>query len=179
MTPKTQLEIKTLTRAGRQNQNRILHASAPITLRHRQQLRRTQRTPIIIDITAPQPPAQTNTLSSYLECGRHMHPICRHAFIERIELGYYHHERRTEWHTCALAAAYAGAFGAASVERPEFSCSMALWQLSAKLGYDLRTTIVYGPTGRCQPVIDEMVQLIDQDGWTREGVVVWLRSLHL
>ncbi len=138
-----------------------------------------QSDPIIINIPKRQAPPNPNTLSYYLEKGRHMHPLCRDSFIERIDIGYYHYERRTEWRTCALAAAYAGAFGPRSVERPEFSYSMAIWQLSQKVGYDLRTTMVHGPTGRCQPVIDEMIQLIDIDGWTRAGVAQWLQTLKL
>lgn len=172
-------QLKAMTRAG-QRQNHVIAASAPITIRHPQHLRRHARqTPIIIDVPASTSSATNNTLSAYLDKGRQMHPLCRHSFIKRVELGYYHYERRVEWHTCALAAAYAGAFGAYTVERPNFSYSMAIWQLSQKLGYDLRQTIVYGPTGRRQPVIDEMAQLIDQDGWTRKGVVEWLRSLNL
>jgi hypothetical protein len=173
-------QLKAMTRAGRR-QNRVVAASAPITIRHQQRLRHARQTHIIIDVPPqrPQKQTQTNTLSAYLDKGRQMHPLCRHSFIERVELGYYHYERRIEWRTCALAAAYAGAFGAYTVERPDFSYSMAIWQLSQKLGYDLRQTIVYGPTGRCQPIIDEMVQLIDQDEWTRKGVVEWLRSLNL
>ncbi len=175
---KTAVSVRNRTRT--QNRTAIIPRKRPLPNQHRpQQLRRTQQTPIIIDIPAPQKQIHTNALSSYLDKGRQMHPLCRHSFIERVELGYYHYERRTEWRTCALAAAYAGAFGAPTVERPEFSYSMAIWQLSQKLGYDLHQTIVYGPTGRYQPVIDEMVQLIDQDGWTRKGVVEWLQSLNL
>ena len=177
-TPKIKTAVSVRSRT--QNRTAIIPQKRPLPQQHRpQHLRTIQQTPIIIDIPAPQRQTHTNTLSSYLDKGRQMHPLCRHSFIERVELGYYHYERRTEWRTCALAAAYAGAFGAHTIERPEFSYSMALWQLSQKLGYDLHQTIVYGPTGRCQPVIDEMVQLIDQDGWTREGVAQWLRSLNL
>ena len=179
-TPKTRTAVSVNNRTQTQNRTAIIPQKRPLPQQHRpQHLRTIQQTPIIIDIPAPQRQTHTNTLSSYLDKGRQMHPLCRHSFIERVELGYYHYERRTEWRTCALAAAYAGAFGAHTIERPEFSYSMALWQLSQKLGYDLHQTIVYGPTGRCQPVIDEMVQLIDQDGWTREGVAQWLRSLNL
>ena len=165
------------------NQNRpnnLVARQRPLPVhRRRQHPTPPQPEPIIIDIPQRRSQPKTNTLAYYLERGRHMHPLCRDSFIERVELGYYHYERRTEWRTCALAAAYAGAFGSDSIERPEFSYSMAIWQLSQKLGVDLRTTQVYGPTGRCQPVVDEMIQLIDEDGWTRAGVAQWLQSLNL
>ena len=178
--PETKTAVSVRNRVRAKNRTTLVPNKRPLPTQHRaQHLTTVQPTPIIIDIPAPRKQIQTNTLSNYLDQGQHMHPLCRHSFIERIELGYYHYERRTEWRTCALAAAYAGAFGPRSIERPEFSYSMALWQLSQKLGYDLNQTIVYGPTGRCQPVIDEMIQLIDADGWTREGVVQWLQSLHL
>lgn len=99
--------------------------------------------------------------------------------MERRMIGYYHYERRIEYRTCVIAAAYVGAFGPESIEEIGFSYSMAVWRLSQKVGYDLNTLMVYGPTGRCQPVAREIIQLVDQDGWTREGVAEWLESLKL
>lgn len=119
------------------------------------------------------------TLSHCLQMGRTYHPLCRHAFLEKRTIGYYHYERRQEYRTCAVAAAYAGAFGPAAIERPDFSYSMAVWRLSQRVGVDMDRVRVYGPTGRCQPIAREMMQLVDEDYWTREGVAEWLASLGL
>ena len=149
------------------------------------------RQPIVINVPPAKRPLRKGTLSYYLERGRHMHPLCRDSFIEQVIWGYYHYEQRTELRTCALAAAYVGAFGAHTVESVAPACSptrvmttgpagsQMIWQLSAKLGYDLRQTAVYGPTGRCQPIADEMIQLVDVDGWTRAGIVQWLQTINL
>lgn len=135
--------------------------------------------PVVIDMPTPVKPIDTAALSNYLRIGRTYHPLCRHAFIEKQITGYYHYEQRVIYKTCAVAAAYAGAFGPQSIERPDFSYSMALWRLSQKVGYNLNTLIVHGPTGRRQPVAEEMMQLVDENHWTREGLVEWLESLDL
>lgn len=135
--------------------------------------------PMIIDMPTPVKPVDTATLSNYLRIGRTYHPLCRHAFIEKRITGYYHYEQRVQYSTCAVAAAYAGAFGPQSIERPDFSYSMALWRLSQKVGYDLNQRIVNGPTGRRQPIAEEMMQLVDDNHWTREGLIEWLESLGL
>lgn len=153
----------------------------------------TQLQPVrkTITINVPTRRPSGNSLAACLERGRRMHPLCRDSFIERHDIGYYHYERRTEWHTCAVAAAYAGAFGARAIETAVPVCSPArmpltgpsgsqmTWQLSHRLGIDLQNTAVYGPTGRRQPIADEMIQLTDRDGWTRAGIVSWLQSLRI
>ena len=118
-------------------------------------------------------------LSRSLALGRTYHPLCRQAFVERVTIGYYAYERRTEWRTCALAAAYAGVFGPAEIERPEFSYSQACWLLGQVLGYDPAKLIVPGPTGRRLPVAEEMIALTDQNLWTRRAVAAWLGSVGL
>jgi hypothetical protein len=94
-----------------------------------------------------------------------------------VQIGYYAYERREEWRTCALAAAYAGAFGPQSIERPDFSYSMALWRLSQRVGYNINACQVVGPTGRRNNLADEMIRLVDEDLWTRAGVADWVESL--
>ena len=85
---------------------------------------------------------------------------------------------RVEFRTCALAAAYAGAYGADAIKEPKFSYSMATWRLGNLLGKDLSSTKVAGPTGRTNnSVVDEMIQLVDENYWTREGVADWLESI--
>lgn len=133
--------------------------------------------PIIIVIEPEQPARANDTLSEFLRVGRLYHPLCRKSFVERVQIGYYAYERRTEWRTCALAAAYAGAFGPDSIERPEFSYSMAVWQLSQKVGFDIGKAIVTGPTGRQNNIADEIIKLVDVNLWTRAGVADWLESL--
>ena len=96
-----------------------------------------------------------------------------------VAITYCVYEQRLEWRTCTLAAAYAGAFGPQSIERPEFSYTMAVWQLSQKVGYDIGKTIVTGPTGRQNNLDDEMIKLTDVNLWTRAGVADWLHYTGL
>lgn len=131
--------------------------------------------PVIISLPGEHP--DTATLSNYLRIGRLYHPLCRNSFIECVQIGYYYYERRKEWRTCALAAAYAGAFGPQSIERPEFSYSMALWRLSQRVGFDIGQRQIVGPTGRHNTLADEMIKLVDENLWTRVGVAEWLESL--
>lgn len=133
--------------------------------------------PIIINLPPEQTRTTNETLSYFLRLGRLYHPLCRNAFVERVQIGYYAYERREEWRTCALAAAYAGAFGPQSIERPDFSYSMAIWRLSQRVGYDLGACQVVGPTGRHNNLADEMIRLVDENLWTRAGVADWVESL--
>ena len=136
-----------------------------------------RQSPTVVNIPSYSPAQPTaNTLSTYMLVGAQYHPICRHSFIERVELGYYHYERRTEWRTCAIAAAYAGMFGARSVETSEFSISMALWRLKQVLGYDLRKTIITDPEGATGSIESACIRLIDVHGWSRPGVAQWLET---
>lgn len=118
-------------------------------------------------------------LASYLAIGRTYHPLCRHAFTETVTTGYYVYERHTSWHTCAVAAAYAGAFGRISIERADFSYSMAIWRLNKQVGYNLDQLQIVGPTGRTSTVYDEMVLLTDVNLWTRAGLVEWLPTAEI
>ena len=133
--------------------------------------------PIIITLPPNQTEPKTGTLSHFLHMGRLYHPLCRNAFVERVQLGYYAYEQREEWRTCALAAAYAGAFGPHSIERPDFSYSMAIWRLSQRVGFDIGQRQVVGPTGRHNNLADEMIKLVDDNLWTRAGVAEWVATL--
>lgn len=135
--------------------------------------------PIIIPGCSATPyPNPFDQLATYLEIGARLHDLCRNTFVEKVQVGYYAYERREEWRTCALAAAYAGAFGPQSIEQPEFSYSMAIWRLSERIGLDLAHFVVEGPTGRFQIIPDEMIALVDQNYWTRPGVAHWIRTLR-
>lgn len=125
----------------------------------------------------PQAEPRPERLSAFLETGRLYHPLCRQAFVEQVSIGYYAYERRAEYRTCALAAAYAGAFGANAVEQPDFSYTMAVWRLSQRLGFVLEHTLVRGPTGRQQNLVKEMIDLTDVNFWTRHGIAEWLRII--
>lgn len=133
--------------------------------------------PIIINLPPNEPQIKTDSLSNFLRIGRLYHPLCRNAFVERVQYGYYAYERREEWRTCALAAAYAGAFGPQSIERPDFSYSMAIWRLSQRIGFDIGQQQVTGPTGRRNNLANEMIKLVDDNLWTRAGVAEWVASL--
>ena len=132
-------------------------------------------TPIVISVPPLVDPQRS--LSHYLRLGRSYHKLCRNTFVQRVQHGYYAYERWEEWQTCALAAAYAGAFGPQSIEKPEFSYSMAIWRLSQLVGFDIGTHQVTGPTGRHNSVADEMIKLVDENYWTRAGVAEWLASM--
>ncbi len=128
----------------------------------------------------PNPKLARPRLSHFLEAGRALHPLARRqSFVTAVTTGYYHYERRTVWHTCAVAAAYAGAFGAETIQRPDFSYSMAVWRLSQLVGYNIGAVKVFGPTGRHQDVATEMTHLVDVNHWTRAGIVDWLGSINL
>lgn len=144
----------------------ITAVSAPVTI--------TVPPAAVIAIPAPRPAIRP--LSELISIGRTYHPLCRHAFIEKRTTGYYHYERRIQYRTCALAAAYAAAFGPAAIEQPEFSYSMACWRLAQIVGYDPDTLFIYGPTGRYQPLAAEIIQLVDSNLWTRQGVAEWLAA---
>lgn len=114
-------------------------------------------------------------LAGFLAIGRTYHARAgTGSFVDKVQVGYYAWEIREEWRTCALAATYAGAFGPQAIERDVFSYSMAIWELSDLVGYDLNELHVLGPTGRLSAVCDEMVLLTDTNLWTRLGLVHWL-----
>lgn len=135
----------------------------------------------------PQPPPiiipgrghENGRLSDLILVGRTYHPLCRQAFVEKVQIGYYAYERREEWRTCTLAAAYAGAFGPDSIQRPDFSYTMAVWRLSQRLGYDIGKLQVVGPTGRHNSLANEMIELTDVNLWTRAGVAEWVSSIGM
>lgn len=154
-----------------------VHTPTDVTLLERPLPTPQQSTPILITLPPDDTATQTAILSHFLRIGRLYHPLCRNAFVERVQIGYYAYERREEWRTCALAAAYAGAFGPDSIERPDFSYSMAVWRLSQRVGFDIGQRQVVGPTGRHNTLADEMIQLIDDNLWTRAGVAEWVASL--
>lgn len=135
--------------------------------------------PVIIPGYVAAPPAPVHSLSGFLRLGRLYHPLCRNAFVVRVQVGYYAYERREEWRTCALAAAYAGAFGPPAIEQPEFSYTMAVWRLSQLVGFDIGTHQVRSPGGRIGSVAEEMVRLVDVNLWTRTGVAEWLASMGM
>jgi hypothetical protein len=86
----------------------------------------------------------------------------------------------SEWRTCALAAAYAAAFGQATVETVAFSRTNAVFLLSGLVGYDIASQVVDGPTGRRGSTVEaELAKLIDDDLWTRQAVSAWLASIGL
>lgn len=156
----------------------VVTLSAPPTWQPAGELAQQQPAPVIIPGYVPTAwPDQR--LSTFLRIGRLYHPLCRNTFVERVQIGYYAYERREEWRTCALAAAYAGAFGPQSIEQPEFSYTMAVWRLSQRVGFDIGAGLVRSPGGRCGSVAEEMVKLVDENLWTRAGVADWLASMGM
>lgn len=138
----------------------------PLAHRQHDQLQEVKKPTVII----PSQSYPDNKLSKYLFVGRTHHDLCRNTFVEKIQHGYYAYERWIEWKTCAVAAAYAGAFGASSIEHPKFSYSMAVWRLSQLVGYDIGKYEITDPTGRTAPVAEVMIKLVDDNYWNRVGV---------
>lgn len=95
------------------------------------------------------------------------------AFVEKIYQGYYGYERHTVYKTCAIAAAYAGAFGPKSIERPAFSYSQAVYTLSLLLNFDLKQTVT-DPAGGRGPLVVRIIKLTDVHYWDTAGIVAWL-----
>ena len=137
-------------------------AVAPLPIVVPRQLPQRHQPPVVHICTQP---AAGPRLSDLLLIGRQYHAQCRGTFVERVEHGYYAYERWVEWRTCALAAVYAAAFGPASIERPEFSYTQAVWQLSRLMGWGLEERMVQGPTGRRNNVATELVKLVDENYW--------------
>lgn len=141
--------------------------------------------PVIITLPVAPTVEPQERLSNFLRIGRQYHPLApRGCFVWQRELEPYGRDYyialvgdHRPIHTCALAAAYAGAFGPESVERPEFSYSMAVWRLSQRVGFDIGQFQVVGPTGRHNNLADEMIKLVDENLWTRAGVADWVESL--
>lgn len=152
--------------------NEVIVPQRPLPIPHQPQ-------PIIINLPPNEPQTQTETLSNFLRIGLQYHPLCRGNFVEKVGIGFYYYERRIEFRTCAIAAAYAGAFGPSSIEDSDFSKSMALWKLKRKLGYSLEELKVFGPTGRDNSLAQEIINLTDVDGWNRRGIAEWLESIGL
>lgn len=162
---------------------------APFVAQNYQQANDNERRAIVVIDVNPQPnsdgvewpfvPPLNSHLSQALLRGRELHPLARHSFVECETIGYYSYERRQVWRTCALAAAYAGIFGAEAIEQPDFSYTQCCWLLSNVLGYDPSKRIVNGPTGRRLPVAEEMVKLTDDNFWNRRTIAAWLWSVGL
>ena len=170
----------------------IIHQSALSAVQNYQTASDNGRRAIVAKVAKPQPVSVGSAgqlvpplnrgwwdLSQALLLGRELHPPCRGTFVQKVQRGYYDYERRYEWQTCALAAAYAGIFGPAAVELPTFSYSQCVWKLTQVLGYDPSKRIVEGPTGRRLPVVEEMVKLTDDNLWQRRTVAAWLWSVGL
>jgi len=130
--------------------------------------------PLPLLIPEPKP---RKTLAHFLRVGATYHPRCRNAFVEKVQIGYYAYERREEWRTCLLAAAYAGAFGPNSIERPQFSYTQAVFLLSEEVGYSLKT-VVTDPTGNSGPLADRIIKLADDHFWDENGVAKWLDRIE-
>lgn len=145
--------------------NLLKSLTAAFTPVKQEQLVRQQRRVHIVQENVINP-----KLSYLMLVGRRYHPLCRDAFVERVAIGYYAYERRYEWRTCAIAAAYAGAFGAESIERPDFSYSMAVYRLSKLIGYDMHKLRMNLPTGTQMPLDEGIMSLVDNHLWTRQGV---------
>ena len=118
-------------------------------------------------------------LSELLLTGRRYHELCRDTFVEKVQVGYYAYERRNVWRTCAVAAAYAGAFGAESIERDAFSYSMAVFRLSKLVGYNIKKVTIPLPSGEIVPLDEAMIRLVDEHYWTRQGVAEMLMDYGL
>lgn len=118
------------------------------------------------------------SLADLIRVGATYHPPASPgAFVEKIQSGYYAYERREEWRTCIIAAAYAGAFGPGSVERPYFSYTQAVYRLSRQVGYNLEM-IVTDPLGVTGKFAERIIKLTDDHHWQREGIIEWVSEVE-
>ena len=99
------------------------------------------------------------------------------AFVEVLQVGYYAWERRIVYRTCPVAAAYVGAFGPDSIERPAFSYTQAIYRLSRRVGYDLEVPVV-DPLGKRGPLVERIIKLTDDHKWDRAGIIEWVSEVE-
>ncbi len=125
-------------------------------------------------------PLMEKTLSQAILIGSNFHDIDKIDHLSRETTGFYHYDRKEIWRTGPIAAACVGIWG------PEFldyhhAYRPALSLLSRYLGYSIENLIVeIGPTGRVHTKLsDEIMDLVDKDGWTRQDVSIWLKSCGL
>lgn len=179
--------MKTQTSFLARTLNRLFMTSTPAAQRQAVMIRPGQHPAAVpnqdIQDYGQQPymlPAQKVVkLSDLVWRGAQVHKQCRHGFVEQVICGHYAYSRRVSYRTNVVAAAWVGLLGPDVIEVDVFPYKMVIWQLNKALGYDIEKTIVDGPTGRRGSVVNEMIQLMDVDYWTREGVAIWLHDIGL
>jgi hypothetical protein len=115
---------------------------------------------------APPPQPQRESLSLWLERGRHYHHRAYRYWVETDENG-------TVTATCALVAMYAGAFGPHEVFSG-MDKNMIIWRLGQRAGISMVEYKVMTPYGR-KPLHEAVIGLNDA-GWTRKVIAEWLAT---
>ena len=104
---------------------------------------------------------------------------CHNTFIRKVTYGHYMYERKVQVQLCAISGAYAAEFGLEAIGPQGFSLTEAAFRLKLRIGYDILRVVVPGPTGRIQPLANEIIALNDQNGWSTIGIAEWLMESGL
>lgn len=168
-----------LKQATEQEPERGLTIMKPVQLRPiAEPLHRPHPVPGVIPLRYGRQP-RTARLSDLLRIGSAIHPLCRGDFVEQVICSHYAYSRRISYRTNPIAAIYVGAYGPSAIEADTFSYSMAVWRINQTVGFDIGEVMVDGPTGWHNKLVDELIRLVDEEYWTREGIAEWLWTLGL
>ena len=115
------------------------------------------------------PRPQPHTLSAFMAHGARCH--------ERTSGQWYDSRARR---TCAITAAYVGAYGPDALSHEPSPSEMA-YMLSRLLGYSLHQKQVALPVNQqSRTTLFRAVQLLtDRHGWSRRAIAVWLHDMGL
>lgn len=123
-------------------------------------------------IDARERPANDAPMHHFLLYGCTLHAQALDSFVEVDDIGYYAHEKRTEWRTCAVAALYAGVYGRNVIERrhangtPIFSYDECAVLLASFFDIDI---------SHMHKMLKGM-QALNDSGWARESIAMVLRA---
>ncbi len=141
---------------------------------------------IVLKAPMPNSVPTHQKLSQLILSGRQHHPQAVGSFVEQVTAGYYAYEQRTEWRTCALAAAYVGAFGPNAINE-RTGQSMVNAGLEPLIGYHPDMLTIAGPplpinggTAHHVRSVSATIQALnDNHGWTRLAIARWLAQQGL
>lgn len=98
------------------------------------------------------------------------------TFVAKAESGHYRYEKKTEWFTCAIAAAVVGAGKRRQVEKDFFSYSQACYILHKATGVNINTERIEAPTGEYLPMAQVITMLADEYYWGRREIAGYLED---
>lgn len=115
-------------------------------------------------------------LSDLIEKGRQLHPRATRCYVAQSAVKANGRLVNQQYHTCAIAAAWVGLVGPNLLEH--FSYQQAAADLRRAVGYDIDDEPVVHPITH-QPALlaKTMTLLLDDYGWSREDVALWLMGI--